>query len=207
MLVRRIRNAILKPWRKVAAFDEYESPVPVGLIGEADFGIRSAPGILLVQSAHHLSGKAFNRAIGSFEKLQHLLVDLCSMVANRDPGELGIDGREVDAFDRNIRIDRRTIAKFVIDGVGVGARNREFRDIGERRAPCEVVIPMGIVGHGDGGCRPGRAEEERAETHSTPHDVERGTYRRRVGHGLQKDRVRARYHGCQGDGNSSLAFL
>ena len=75
MLVRRIRNAILKPWRKVAAFDEYESPVPVGLIGEADFGIRSAPGILLVQSAHHLSGKAFNRAIGSFEKLQHLQND------------------------------------------------------------------------------------------------------------------------------------
>ena len=92
MLFRRIRHPVLKSRREVATFDKDKAPVPVGLIGETDLGIRSPPGVLLVQATHHLPGQPLDLAIGPFEKLQHLRMGVRATVANGHPRKLVIDG-------------------------------------------------------------------------------------------------------------------
>ena len=95
ILLRRVRDPILESRRQVAALNEDESTVPIGFVGQADFRIRPAPAILLIEPPHHLSGNALDRPIGAFEKLQHLAMSVRAAVANGDACKLGIDSGEL----------------------------------------------------------------------------------------------------------------
>jgi len=131
---------------------------------------------------------------------------LGAAIPDGNPCELGVHGRKKYTVDWDVGIDRRAVAKFIVDGMRVLTGHREVRDAGEGHAPAKLAVSVRIIRHGDGGDRYDETEKQQAGQQDPAKEGGRRPYRAGITHGDSTD-LSARYHGRSGGGNSCAAFL
>jgi hypothetical protein len=82
---------VVEQWGQGATVDEDKSPPRVRMVRHVDFGIGSAPCILLIEAPHHLPWDALKGTELTFQVGEDLFVPILTLIVNGHAGELLAD--------------------------------------------------------------------------------------------------------------------